>query len=444
MPVRGLILLVFFIASLPVCFFRPFYGVLLWMVVAFLNPHQYTWSAADAIPWAMVVAVPTLAGLVVFNRDWRNLALPHLFLLFILWVWFTTTSYLSSEAQMFEHHSAQTWYQWKTVSKMLLMTAVTAVLLSSFSRLANLILVVAGCFGLLVAKGFPFIIMTGGNFRLYGPPKSMIEDNNDYGLALNMTLPLFLLLARTHSNKYVRRIFGFLVFAVIPSILCTYSRGAMVGLVVILVVLFLQSKDRLVLIPVIGATLLLAVVFAPESWKQRMMPTEENVVDSSAMARFNSWHYAWNLASDYPLTGGGFETFTPPLFARYAPNGSVIFGPHSIYFEVLAEHGFPGLFLYLIVIASAILSAWRLKREARMRGSPEIEEYANMLRLSLIGFMTSGVFLGRAYFDYFFMIVVCIAALGRIAREQWAQEEDSESSLLPGQSDEELLLAGEA
>jgi hypothetical protein len=58
--------------------------------------------------------------------------------------------------------------------------------------------------------------------------------------------------------------------------------------------------------------------------------------------------------------------------------------------------------------------------------------------------MTSGVFLGRAYFDYFFMIVVCIAALGRIAREQWAQEEDSESSLLPGQSDEELLLAGEA
>ena len=67
-----------------------------------------------------------------------------------------------------------------------------------------------------------------------------------------------------------------------------------------------------------------------------------------------------------------------------------------------------------------------------------------MLSLSLIGYMTSGVFLGRAYFDYFFLIVICIAVLGRIAREQWAQEEDADGSPLSGESDEEFMLAREA
>ena len=51
--------------------------------------------------------------------------------------------------------------------------------------------------------------------------------------------------------------------------------------------------------------------------------------------------------------------------------------------------------------------------------------YANMLRFSLVGFLTSGIFLGRAYFDYFFAIVGCLAVLKVVAREEWSWDDSA-------------------
>ena len=63
-------------------------------------------------------------------------------------------------------------------------------------------------------------------------------------------------------------------------------------------------------------------------------------------------------------------------------------------------------------------------------------EYAKMFRLSLIGFLTSGLFLGRAYFDLYFSIVACIAILNCVCRAEWAalraheDEQDAEDEQL--------------
>jgi hypothetical protein len=61
-------------------------------------------------------------------------------------------------------------------------------------------------------------------------------------------------------------------------------------------------------------------------------------------------------------------------------------------------------------------------RLARALDDPVSESYARMFRLSLIGFLTSGLFLGRAYFDYYFTIVGCIVILNRLLREQTFEE----------------------
>lgn len=66
MSLRTITLLVFFAGSLPVCFFRPFYGVLLWIMVAFLNPQSFLWDSASTYRWAMVVAIPTILGALLF------------------------------------------------------------------------------------------------------------------------------------------------------------------------------------------------------------------------------------------------------------------------------------------------------------------------------------------------------------------------------------------
>src|SRR5579864_902686 len=249
MPIKGVLLFAILISSVPVCFVWPFYGILAWQVIAFLNPQSSLryWSAALNFPWALAVAIPTLSGLLFFTRNWlRCLAAREVYLILALWIWFTITSVISSNSPLFMHHSLLTWYHWEFVSKILLMTLAIVAIVNSFDRLRIMILVICGCFAYFVIKGLPFILITGGQFRIYGPENSMIADNNDFGLALNMTLPLFFLLARTEPSRWMRWFWGSLFVIGIPVVLFTYSRGALVGLVAILVLMLLQLKQRLV------------------------------------------------------------------------------------------------------------------------------------------------------------------------------------------------------
>jgi probable O-glycosylation ligase (exosortase A-associated) len=259
---------------------------------------------------------------------------------------------------------------------------------------------------------------------------SMIADNNDFGLALNMTLPLYFFLAQTEKNPLVKRIFWVLTVATIPAIFFTYSRGALVGLVAVITLMFLQLKQRRILVPFFMFGVLIAVLMAPAKWRQRMDPTRKNAVDGSAYSRINSWTYSWRLACDYPLTGGGFETFTKDLFVRYAPNPADVHGPHSIYFGVLAEHGFPGIFLYLLMMGSCIWVTHKLRIWARLCGDEVGAQYATMLSLSLVGFLVSGCFLGRQYFDYMFTVMACIIALKSVCPPRWAQMREEEAEHL--------------
>ena len=429
MPIRGLLLVAVFLGSIPICFLRPFYGIVLWTIVAFANPQWYAWSMSGQLAWAEVVAIPTLIGMVIYFRDYSRLASREMVLILILWIWFTITSIVSAHTPAFEPNSADTWEHWLLVSKILLMTMVTTVIVNSFERLRLLLITIACCFGIFVGKALPFIILTSGTDRLYGPPNSMIADNNDFGLALNMTLPVFFFLAQTEERGWVKKIWWTLFAITIPGVFFTYSRGALLGLVGVMVGLFLQVRRRFLLIPVVLMGILVAVVFAPQSWRDRMDPTGANAIDASALSRVNAWTFCWRLASDYPVFGGGFDTFTQRLFNQYAPNPGDVHGPHSIYFGLLAEHGFPGLALYLLLVGSCFASTHWVVKHAEYYDDTTAAKYALMLRLSLVGFLLSGTFLGRAYFDYFFTIVACIAVLKSICRQRWeAMDEESDDS----------------
>jgi putative inorganic carbon (HCO3(-)) transporter len=397
---------------LPACFFRPFWGVLMWTVVSLLNPHAYVWSMTTQIPWAMLVAIPTLLGYFCFAFQPRCLKAREVLLMVMLWSWFTFTSVYNTHQAEFAHFAVDTWQKWNSVSKILLMTVATLGIVDTWKRFRILLLVIAGCLGILVAKAIPFMILTGGSFRLYGPPGSSLADNNDFGLALNMTIPLLFFIGRTDSNPRIRKIMMFLFFATIPAVLFTYSRGALIGLAAVLLFVFMQMRHRLLLIPVLLLAGLFAVFLTPERWQQRMnFEREGALIDDSALSRINAWTYCWRLVQDHPLTGGGFEAFTPALFDRYAPNPRDVHGPHSIYFGVLAEHGFIGLGLYLTLLFSTFLTLGKQVKFARAHNDEQIEAYGNALRVSLVGFMVSGAFLGRAYFDYYFTIVACAVIL---------------------------------
>jgi probable O-glycosylation ligase (exosortase A-associated) len=151
---------------------------------------------------------------------------------------------------------------------------------------------------------------------------------------------------------------------------------------------------------------------------QRMGDFAHGNVDDSAAQRLNSWRFAWELAKDYPITGGGLRTFTPELFDRYTPQ-FVFNGPHSIYFQTLGEHGFVGLALFLLLLGTTLYSVRTVRKRAAMFAPAAwIIPYSHMIEASLLAFMISGAFLELAYFDLFYQLIATVALLKILLRKE--------------------------
>jgi putative inorganic carbon (hco3(-)) transporter len=150
----------------------------------------------------------------------------------------------------------------------------------------------------------------------------------------------------------------------------------------------------------------------PQEWYDRMHSIQNYQQDDSAQGRINAWHTAFNVAK-VRVTGGGFAMFQAPTFRQYAPNPWNVHDVHSIYFEVMGEHGFIGFGIYLLLALFVWLRANQVIRACK--SDPERKwaaDLAAMIQVSLIGFGAGGAFLGLAYFDltYHLMIVVVLAA----------------------------------
>jgi probable O-glycosylation ligase (exosortase A-associated) len=139
--------------------------------------------------------------------------------------------------------------------------------------------------------------------------------------------------------------------------------------------------------------------------------------DSSAMGRINSWHAAFNIANDRPLTGGGFELYSPEVFARYAPDPKAVHSAHSIYFQILGEHGWVGLALFLSLGINAWVNSRRLIRFARAK--PELSwaaDLARAIQVSLVGFAVGGAFVNIAYWEIQYYEIVILMLVWNLVR----------------------------
>lgn len=403
---RGLLLIAIIFALLPVCVARPWLGILGWSWLGFMNPHRLTWGFAFNLPFAQMVALATIAGL-LFTKARRPLPrTPEVYLLFALW----GTFLLSTLGAVYQEDA---WGQFNKVSKILFMTLVTLVLFQEARKFKALVWVIALSIGFFGLKGGIWIVLTGGRSQVLGPEGSFIEGNTEIGLALNMVLPLLVFLRREESRPWLRHLllatFGFSIFA----ILGTYSRGAFLGLAVVLLLLVLKSRAKLMAGFLVAAALIVAGSILPPQWFERMETMRTYEEDNSARGRIAAWHVAYRIGLDRPLLGAGFSPFTEEMYLRYYPDAPGIGADaHNIFLQVLAEHGFTGLALYAALVVSTLLRLRSIVRKARPEtGSRWIRNCAEMLQASIIGYVVCGWFLSRSYFDLFYALLALTVLL---------------------------------
>lgn len=401
---RDVIIFAIVFGALPFVFKRPVLGVLLYTWISLMNPHRLAYGSAYDFPFAMVIVVVTLVSLLASREPKKVPPSPLLFVLVLFMGWMTLTSLGAFEPE-------RAWNEWTRVFKTLFMVIVTIAAINTEKDIKLMAWVVGLSLAFYGTKGGVFTLASGGSSRVMGPSGTYIGDNNDLALALVMTVPLVWYLQSQVKHKLLRN--GLIAIAVLTLVSAagSYSRGALLAASAMLAFLWLKSANKTRTGMVLLLALPLVYLIMPEQWFGRMDTIHDYKEDSSAMGRLNSWQFAFNLAKDN-LMGGGFLTFTPRMFRVYAPNPLDVHAPHSIYFQVLGEHGFVGLALFL----TFFLLAWRTgSRILRFcRGKEELSwayGLAAMCQVSLVGYAVGGAFLTLAYYDLFYDIVALLILL---------------------------------
>jgi probable O-glycosylation ligase (exosortase A-associated) len=410
---RATIVFLTILGSLPYTVLYPWIGVLTFSWISYMNPHKYAWGIVRTFPVALIVAVITIAGMYV-TKDRAKLPKDlALRLIVCLWVLFVITT-------LFAINQADAWAQLNKVSKILLMTFVTIKLINNPFKLRILLLVIAFSVGLVGLKGAIWAITSGGVNRVYGPDGSFLADNNDLALALNMTLPLMLYLSKDEPRPWLRSGLKICFVGSIIAVIFTYSRGGFLALVLVGFMLLIKARYKaLAMITLFVGVIALAFI-VPQKWTDRMDTIKQSEdQDASAHGRVNAWRAAINIASHRPLTGGGFQVFVPWIFERYAPEPWNYHDVHSNYFEMLGEHGFIGLGLYMMLLFYSLITAstlkWRIRREPKLLWA---QHFPDMLQVAILAYMLGGIFLGRAYFDLYYHLVASIVILKSLVLQQ--------------------------
>jgi probable O-glycosylation ligase (exosortase A-associated) len=320
-------------------------------------------------------------------------------------IWTSVTTFFAAQLEA-SWAAEEFWYGWERMTKILLMALATLFLMQSRERIHALVWVIVVSIGFYGIKGaFWFMTSTGG--WVFGPAGSFIGDNTSLALALIMIIPLLRYLQTISAILWVQ--FGLVMAGLgcVASIVGSYSRGAFIAAVAMIIMLVMRSRRRLLLGALAIGVAMAVGLYAPERWVGRIQSIANYQVDSSAMGRLQAWEFAINLSLDRPFAGGGFRAYNDPnLWVQFAPEGAIPRAYHSIYFQMLGDHGFVGLGIFLLLGLAGWAAARRVIRLTRDR--PDLRwanELARMTQVSIVGFAVGGAFLSLAGFDLYYHLL---------------------------------------
>ena len=236
-----------------------------------------------------------------------------------------------------------------------------------------------------------------------------------------MLLPLLLTLrkhslllpqGRIRDLVYLGTAFGGL-FASIG----TFARTAIVRLGVLGVAMFLRTKRKAVFL--LAAAVVGAGLFAVTSdkWTERISTIEDYATENSAYVRILVWRWTLGYVAQHPF-GGGFRVWltdhivtesTGPNVPATEQTGRAF---HNIFFAVLGEHGYPGLFLYGLLIIVLFASLQRVIKLTALQPAHEwAHDLAKALQITIAVLLACGNFIDISFEPlvwYLFTMVVCL------------------------------------
>jgi probable O-glycosylation ligase (exosortase A-associated) len=412
--VRDLILLAALAGVVPLIFRAPQVGILTWIWVTLLNPQREVYGFLSDFQLNLYIALITAVAWAI-SRERKTVPLNSVTGLMILFgVWTCITTYFALDVKY-------STVIWERVIKTLILALAILAIANSKVRIQSIVWVLCLSLGYYSVKGGAFVLGTGGSYRVLGPEDSMIEDNNSIALAMVMLLPLLNYLRITTKDIRANYILLLSMGLTLIAIIGTYSRGALVALAASGVAYIAKSRSSFIPLVMAGCVLAALPSFMPAGWFERMTTIQSYDQDDSFAGRVAAWKTSVAIATQRPATGGGFFAVDLNWVAQaYRIPGSQERGraAHSIYFEVLGDHGFIGLALFLMLFAAAWLNASAVLRATRDDpGLDWANKLARAIQVSMVGFAVGGALLSMAYYDGFLILLALSGSLVLTVRQ---------------------------
>lgn len=426
---RDVVLLCAFLAFIPIALSSTFGAYLIWGWAGLLAPGMYVYGFMLSVPFVQIFALISLVSLLIAKDPQRvPFELNRTSLLFLLF------SFHALLVALFAFEGlARNWEMFQNIVKTVLFCLLMPMLASSRLRVhALLLMVVLGLAFHGLLDGLKFV-MSGGGHTARGIAK--FGDNNYEAMALATTIPLLLYAARYSVNVWVKRGFAIVMAINVLAIVSTNSRGGLLTLLAIAVVMIGRTKRKmagLVTLVFIGA---IAIALAPASWSERMNTMKEAGGDESFMTRVAAWKKSTAIALDYPIVGGGFYAVqSPPTFHRYRTSPGLMgfidtpdpggFAAHSIYFQVIGDMGYVGFIIYMALLMNVFALRRSIKKIAKSMG-PSADwalHLADALSVSMVAFMVGGALLSAAYLEIPFILMALMGVTHQVIKSKQTSE----------------------
>ncbi|RJR39523.1 MAG: hypothetical protein C4576_21500 [Desulfobacteraceae bacterium] len=267
--------------------------------------------------------------------------------------------------------------------------------------------------------------------------KGPVGEPNRWAQILTVLLPLGLFGMWRERTRFLKTTAGIATILVFIGVLLTYSRGAILAIAALVLMMTLLRYIKIYQVSIVLAVMVGLVVSSPKFMNRldtirgvEGLISEKSVVkpDNATKGRLTEMLASSYAFLDHPVLGVGPAQYLKVHSRKYMSNPEIALRhitntrrAHCLYTELAAETGMIGLTVFLAIVGLLMTHLWKLRRST-LRSLPAVSGLVTSLWLSIAAYMTTAIFLHLAYQRYFWLLLALSGAAVQIASSEAARQ----------------------
>lgn len=363
---------------------NPYIGLLIYICFSIIRPESMWYWSVEPGNYSRIVAIALLVGWILRNLgDWNlGKAWWVTISLFAFWGW-------SIFSALFASNQEVAWGFVESLTKIVLPFLVGITIIRSMEQIKQLAWVIVASQG-YVAYELNLSYYRDGFNRVHELGFGFM-DNNCVAISMVTCVGMAFFLGLATYSGWLRMLALTSSILMIHTVFLAFSRGGMLALAVSAITAFvlLVRKPKYYIYLVIA--LILSFRLAGPEVQERFYTifVDSKERDKSAESRLIMWAVCLDIMMREPIVGLGPNHF---------PIRAVDFGltpgkeAHTLWLQIGAELGFPGLSFLLLFYLIPICLLWPLLRRPPNLPNPWLPDSAAMVISSLVGFIVAAQF----------------------------------------------------